>query len=62
MSINYLITTSLYKYSNSPEVEANLRAEIKAAYNELRMRLVNAWVSQFAETGYIWEITDDVTG
>ena len=45
MSINYLIVTSLYQYSNSADIEENLRSEIKEAYEELRINLIDAWVS-----------------
>ena len=62
MNINYLIWLSLHQYDTSATVDHTLKVQITSARIQLRMNLVNMIVSQYVNTGFIWEVYDDLTG
>ena len=67
MNINFLIVASLYRYSSQPQtypMQEGLRSEIQVAYQKLRKNLIRTVVTNYEETGYIWEVYsgDDGSG
>jgi mannosyl-oligosaccharide glucosidase len=62
MNINYLIIGSLHRYSQDTSINEALRASIKQTYEQLRSGVIEMISSQYAETGFIWEVYDDQTG
>lgn len=62
MNINFLITTALHKYGIDETVESTLRSDIKTAYGELRMNLIDMIVGSYSDTGFIWEVYNDDSG
>ena len=62
MNINFLITKSLFDYSNDENVPQPLRSDIKDAYGKLRQNLIDMIVGEYTKTGYIWEVYNDDTG
>lgn len=62
MNINFLITSSLFKYGKDTSIEESLRAKIETSYGELRLNLINMIVSSYTATGFIWEVYNDMSG
>jgi mannosyl-oligosaccharide glucosidase len=65
LNINYFAASTFHKYSNNPEdypMPPSLRNRIQDAYQELRNNLISLVVSEFMETGFIWEVYDGTTG
>ena len=59
MNMNYLAVRALHHYANTEGPYASLAQEL---YGELRTNIVNNVVSQFKNSGFIWENYDDKTG
>ena len=62
LNINFLITSSLFKYSKDASIESTLQADIASSYQELRLNLIDMIVDSYSETGFIWEVYNDIDG
>ena len=62
MNINYLIISSLHRYSRDETIDTVMRKSLQKTYETLREGVVEMISSQYAETGFIWEVYDDATG
>jgi len=62
MNINFLITSSLFKYADSDRFDEAFRATIKEKYGALRMNLINMISNSYDSTGFIWEVYNGDNG